>query len=469
MKFKTFFKTIVRCVAAAVIFSITFQCSEEQFTPEAHPIDSTKVTASAITAPLSCSTCTYVIPANKYTIDGKVLGFKPGDVICLSSTTVYKSLAFNNIIGTADNPIIITNCGGTALIDATGQGFGIRTQNSKYFRISGGATDNTYGIKCTGATSSGLILGYLSSDFEIDHLEIANTGFAGVMAKTDPSCNVETQRGNYTMRNISFHHNYVHDTGGEGFYLGHSSYNGVSNSTCGLLLPHLIENIRIYRNHVKNSGWDAIQLSSAPRGAQIYANKIENYAMANKASQNSGICIGGGTGGVCFGNFIHGGTGPGMSVFGITDNVVHNNIILDAGNVGIFCDERTTTLGMGYRIIHNTIINSKSDGIKIYSEKVQNAVINNIIVNPGSYVAIGSKAYVSTLSTSVPLRMLNNYTTMNIADVKFVNAAAFNYRLNSTSPAIDKGYNISTYAITRDFYASSRFKGLQYDIGASEY
>ncbi len=97
--------------------------------------------------------------------------------------------------------------------------------NSKYFRITGsGDSAHRYGIILKGASTMGLNLGLLSTNFEVDRLEIADIGFAGIMAKTDPKCGKPYGRDKFTMREIKIHDNYIHDTQGEGLYIGNSFY-----------------------------------------------------------------------------------------------------------------------------------------------------------------------------------------------------------------------------------------------------
>jgi hypothetical protein len=56
---------------------------------------------------VECTSCTYVVDANAETIDGEVLGLKPGNVICLNQALKYGNLSFINLQGTAENPILI--------------------------------------------------------------------------------------------------------------------------------------------------------------------------------------------------------------------------------------------------------------------------------------------------------------------------------------------------------------------------
>jgi hypothetical protein len=461
-----------RLVVTYAFLAIMFQCSDEETiqpsTAENPEKDLAVKATAAMNSPADCSTCTYVVPVGKTTIDGLLLGFKPGDVICLNSAATYGYLAFKNINGTAENEITIINCGGPVAIDAPGKPYVVKIYNSKYFRFAGGKVTGTYGIKLSGASGNGLVLGPLATNFIVNHIEVHNVGFAGIMAKTDPTCDDATIRGNFLMKNVYFHSNYIHNTTGEGFYIGHSSYSGVNNATCGLRLPHLIENIKVYRNRVVASGWDGIQMSCATKGAAIFENVIENFSVANKDAQRSGICIGGGTGGVCYSNLINTGNGPGMSVFGLADNLIYNNIIINPSTMGIFCDERTAP-GPGYKFLNNTIINPKTEGIRIYAETVPNNIFsNNIIVNPGSYATYGEGAYIMKYK-SVILDATNNYFTRNLDELKFINPAANNYRLTSLSPVVDKGRSVITYNILTDFYNAQRSKGVACDIGASEY
>jgi hypothetical protein len=65
--------------------------------------------------------------------------------------------------------------------------------------------------------------------------------------------------------------------------------------------------------------------------------------------------------------------------------------------------------------------------------------------------------------------MSNNYFTASADSVMFVNAGALNYRVQSASPVIDMGRDISSYNILTDFYKKTRLKGEACDIGAAEY
>jgi hypothetical protein len=468
---KNLFKPLVKFTA---ILSLFLQCSTEEEILDERQIAEDVTIAAATTSPADCSTCTYVVPSNTNTqvVDGLKLGLKPGSVICLSAANKYGNITFRNIVGTATAPIIITNCGGTAIMTATGRPYNMKTEYSRYFKITGGS-GTTYGIKLNGGHMS-LTLEKLSTNFEVNNVEAYNSGFAGIMAKTDPTCDDATIRGNFVMRNVSIHDNYVHDTGGEGLYVGNSFYEKGLITECGYRLPHIIDGLKIYNNKVKNPGWEAIQVGCALYGAYVYNNTIENYGMQNEPAQNNGIQFSEGSKGICYGNLINKGPGIGINVVGYGDTFIHDNVILNSGNFGIFCDERLRYEGLaGFRIINNTIINPKTDGIRTYGDQVPNIIVNNIIVNPGNYTTYVyprtcNDAYAYKLNKTMTVQMSNNIVTRDINSVKFVNAIALNYRLATTSPALNKGKDIQSFNIPKDYYKQTRLKGTAYDIGASE-
>jgi hypothetical protein len=286
-------------VSGFVVFCLFFQCSEDDLLlTNSTSTTTTTAGAATLTSTSDCG-CTYTVPANLSRIDGQKLGIKPGAVICLKAGTAYGVLVFTNIRGTSAAPITIRNCGGTAVVTGTGKWYGIRTELSSFIKITGGNVSGTYGIKINGGTQS-LHLEGLTTNVEVDHVEILNSGFAGIMAKTEPGCNDATLRGNFVMRNVFLHDNYIHDTGGEGFYVGHTFYGGIQTD-CGFRLPHVMENVKIYNNLIKNSGWESIQVGSTPTGADVYNNRIENYGVKNKLYQNNGVQFGDGAPGRFFG------------------------------------------------------------------------------------------------------------------------------------------------------------------------
>src|SRR5690349_18180216 len=185
-----------------------------------------------------CDKCKYIIPVKGDWIDGDKLHLQPGDTICLDGSRTYNiPLRFRNINGTKEKPITIINCNGIVNITVPSNlVYAVKFEYSKHFRITGTGEASTYGIHISGANKLGITFDKLTTDFEADHLEVSDVGFAGIMAKTDPTCDSTTTRGYFTMRNVDIHHNLVHNTGGEGLYIGNSFYSTGAQTSCGLQL-----------------------------------------------------------------------------------------------------------------------------------------------------------------------------------------------------------------------------------------
>ncbi|HYF66829.1 MAG TPA: hypothetical protein VD884_01775 [Ohtaekwangia sp.] len=109
---------------AFTLFALT-QCTEqEDIKPAAPAVEETanvtpatgqepalSLTIDGIHTVLSsttdCKSCTYIVPENATVVDGKELGIKPGQAICLKENGLYGNLKLINLEGKADEPIII--------------------------------------------------------------------------------------------------------------------------------------------------------------------------------------------------------------------------------------------------------------------------------------------------------------------------------------------------------------------------
>ncbi len=411
----------------------------------------------------------------------------PGDTIFIQAGK-RKVLRVDGFHGDSLNNIVFTNLGGDVVIennDNNNLNYGISIINCSYFRFTGtGNSDSTYGIKVlkTREGASGLSIDQMSTNFEIDHIEIANTGFAGIFSISQPTCDETSNRGNFVQRDVSFHDNYIHNTWGEGMYIGHSFYSGYTKICDGVskvLYPHEIQGLKVYNNRVDSSGWDGIQVSSANIDCKIYNNVVTNYGTKNEESQKAGIQIGSGTTGLCYNNAILNGNGSGINVFGTGNNIIYNNIIVNAGKMidtikiayGIFCDDRFTTPGAPFHFINNTIINPATDGIRMYStESKNNKFYNNLILKPGSisnYKDV-TQSYVY-INPGVDADISNNYFSQNLPTTFNYDSLTNVFQYTSTLPVYNIGRNVSEYGIIKDFNNLERSIYGNYDIGAYQF
>ncbi|SDP29848.1 Right handed beta helix region [Mucilaginibacter sp. OK268] len=451
---------LIRIIAGALVISSFAMCTKSKIEKSA---SATSNTESVNLQTEAVSTFTYTVKPSEWMVDGTNI---PAGATIFIPTGTRGSLLFKNLKGTAAAPITITNQGGKAIISTSvTASYAFKTQNCSYFKVIGKGTSSIKnGLAIIGG-NIGMTMDDLSSDFEIAGVEVCNSGFAGIMAKTDPSCNAATWRGHFTMKNVIIHNNYVHKTGGEGFYIGNSFYaDGVSLS-CGTVLPHDVVNAKIYANFVDSTGSEGIQVGCAVSGCEVYNNMVINPGMNPfSAYQDNGIQIGEGTGGRCYNNLIANAPGNGIIVLGLGNNQVFNNYILNSKSYGIFADSRYTP-GLYFQFINNAIISSKLGGIKLNSETIpMNTVINNVIVQSG-----GASLAIIRKSSSVKLTALNNYITNDVNNIKYVNYNGGDFHLLSSSPLIRAGQNTTAYGVSFDYFSTPRPPVSAFDIGAAKY
>ena len=438
----------------------------------------------------------YIIGLDKLFIDANDLPYnevKPGDTLYFEAGN-RNYLLIKNFQGAAGKPIVMMNYNGVVVID-TDHYFGISIQNCRYLKLTGtGSPGQNYGFYVKRvANGAGLGIGNLSSDFEIEHVSIENTSIAGIYAKTEPDCTMTSVRGTFTQYNTSIHDNYISNTGNEGLYVGSSKYDGISVQCDGkevLLLPGLLDGVKIYNNTIRYSGWDGIQVSSASKNCQIYNNTILFDSQAEIGSQMSGILIGGGSKCDCFNNFISQGKGNGIECHGLGGSRIFNNIIVDAGlsfdttdkthmKHGIFVSDVSIQNDSAFYIQHNDIINPKSDGIRFSSIKSKkNLIASNIIINPrnfdyyenGNTSFKGKDAYIMFQSAESDVTLQNNYLERNANNAGFLSSnmkSPLDFKLVEGSQLIDRA-DVDK-RISFDFSGTPRPVGVMSDIGAFEF
>jgi parallel beta-helix repeat protein len=132
------------------------------------------------------------------------------------------------------------------------------------------------------------------------------------------------------------------------------------------------------------------------------------------------------------------------------NNQAYNNIVY-GNKCGIQVDYRCHNC----EVYNNTVYGNHLTGISVSGSN--NAVIkNNLVYDNGSAIQDSGTGTI----------VANNWTDSN-GNPRFVNAAANDFRLQSTSPAIDAGVTLS--AVPTDLTGLARPQGARYDIGAYEY
>ncbi len=433
----------------------------------------------------------YLVDNSILVVDGTSSPFNgilPGDTLLLKSG-LRSNLLLIHLNGSATKPIIIINKGGIVRIN-TDSYYGISIRESRYFRLTGqGSEADFYGIRIERvAGGAGIGINDLCSDFEIDHVSIENTLLGGIYAKTDPNCNTPSTRDKFTQFNTIIHDNHIARVGNEGMYIGNTNYFGTTENCNGkdtLLLPSLLDGVRIYNNIVEFTAWDGIQVSSASKNCQIYGNLILHDSQEGYFSQMSGIMLGGGSKCDCYNNYIGQGKGSGIESHGLGGYRIFNNIIVDAGRSfqpldstvrvhGIYVSDITVETDSSVHILFNNIINPKMDGIRFQSIVSKNSVIaSNLILNPGGYDYYendntnhtGDDAYIMIPDENSSVLLKNNFKSR---DITSAGISLIDYKPSEGSPLIDAAYS-NRMGINFDYSNSIRPNGETADIGAFEF
>ncbi len=142
---------------------------------------------------------------------------------------------------------------------------------------------------------NGLTVNGGATRFEIDHVEISDGGFAGVMIKSKPDSK--------DMEDFHLHHLYIHDVGGEGMYLGSTESDP----------QHQLNGIRVEHCAVLRTGAEALQAGQLGPGCIFRHNVLwggMDWLSPFGFHQDHGVQLAIRNGGIIF----------------------ENNIILGAGN-----------------------------------------------------------------------------------------------------------------------------------------
>lgn len=203
-------------------------------------------------------------------------------------------------------------------------------------------------------------------------------------------------------------------------------------------------------NIAKNT---VIDTGSGPGGGGIYLANSDANIQNNALRQNSAPL----GGGVAF-------LGTGSMV------LVNNTIVSNASRAGsaasgggLFVSNHTS----GKASVVNNIFTSNSN-FQIFEMGAFATYSNNLITNSGNGMFYSFPAHIITDIRNFNGNPHIRYPVFNIgSNPAFVNAAAFDYRLNWNSPPVDAGRTAAAPAF--DIRNAHRPSGIRTDIGAFEY
>ena len=236
---------------------------------------------------------TFTLPATDGTsiyYDDVKAAFPDVDFTTLSRLYIpaghYKSVSLGNLPDRdAASPLVITNKGGQVAVgpnDPDGNFIWAMNGGSnwiltgRYDPDSGTGDEAFQGHRCGAYAGSRGHYGFLSddafahrqylhmgiavggvTDVELEYLEITRSGFAGIRMLNPGDTPLP-------MANVRIHDNYVHDTDGEGFYIG---WTGAPPSNP---LPGL----QVYQNRIVRTGNEALQIQNLGDGTEVHNNVV---------------------------------------------------------------------------------------------------------------------------------------------------------------------------------------------------
>jgi hypothetical protein len=343
---------------------------------------------------------------------------QPGDTICIAAgrrTNQY----LQGITGTAEKPIVITNCPEGRVFIGTTFRYGLWLDSVAHVRVTGGLDPAvTYGIHIDGtASGSGLQVTGLSHHVEIDHIEISGTSFAGIMVKKDYGGTPPVPWPVFT--GLSIHHNSIHHTGGEGMYLGETKSPG-----------QFFREVSIHHNLLRYTGWDLLQVANMD-GVVIAHNVMVHGGVLREPLQQNGFQIGDNTHNLRFHhNVVMGVQANAAIVMGSGNITLDSNWFSGAkGDQALFIDNRSfVDTGAPIAIRDNFWV---SDSVvrhwSVYNE-------HNAILLTGNHLApdTGLIRYASGAGPANVTLQANEFLALE--PLRFVDSTAGDYRIPADSP-----------------------------------
>ena len=404
----------------------------------------------------------------------------PGDTVTLAAGT-RGPLKITDCKGSASSRIVIRNDvnGSSPTIlqksDGASGGFVLQCYNCNYVVIdgtdkwNGAPSGRTYGIKATQSGSGGptafvKILGRSSfvtiRGVEVDGKwpSLAKDGIG--IDVNDHAIDAASNPGVWR-EGFLIEYNYVHNTEGEGVYVGPNYPQGD--------LP--LRNIEIRNNLVEDTGWDGINLKMAVQGANSIHHNVIRRA-GSKTDGTAGQHYGIGfyeSNGKIYSNWVENSGETAIShymqylpmSYGAQASEIYNNVVIKPGRTGPLAGNGITpgnssgAAAAAPKIYNNTIVGAEGSGIKVGSDSPSGFIRDNIVVD-----SIGGAV---SAPGSVP--QTNNLVGTS-AKAMFVDAARLDFRLQAASPARNSGS--SSFPAT-DYDGIARPQDSAADVGAFEF
>jgi hypothetical protein len=383
---------------------------------------------------------------------------QPGDMVTLASG-IREKLTIQNCTGNSATAIVIRNdprgTSPTQIRRSSGGAGGfifhcvscVWTTIDGSYKWVGAPAGETYGIQVSmtggGSPTAFVRIAGVSRFVTIRNVEVdgawPSIATDGIGISINDQAVTTAKYPGLWREGILIENNFVHDTEGEGVYVG-------PNWPLGDI-P--LRNVEIANNRVEGAGWDGIQLKSAIAGTNIIHHNIVKRVGVRKdsrAGEHYGISIYEGNGQI-YGNWVEQSGEAGIShfihhmpaSFGVQQVEIYNNIVLDPGRTGpnaghgIVSTHAAGTARVLPNIYNNTVVRAKDDGIRVGGDAAGGLVRDNIVADAGKS------------AIKVPSNVGRSKNLVGpVSQMGFVDAASMNFRLAPSSSARNSGSNGSS-------------------------
>lgn len=331
--------------------------------------------------------CDHTLGTEVTVANGTALGVAPGDRVCITSGA-RPFLRIQEFMGTAEAPITVLNCGGVVEIRNTDRAYALVIEGaSEHVRVTGTGDDTAdYGFRVSAPdlepyAGVGVWIQGRATDIEVDHMEVYETGFAGVMAKTDPGCDDRPFWDGFVQRNTHLHHLWVHDTGGEGFYIGSTQTGGYTRTCDGasVTIPaHFLEGVDVHDVIIEDTGWDGIQIGFARTDCSFRDSVVRRVGLEGVEFQVQGLQIGFASSCEVRRNDLRDGPAMGIIVLESGDGTFADNVIARFGGDGIYANPREAEVAT-WNVVHNTFVGFGGAALRAFGGG-DGLVANNFVI-----------------------------------------------------------------------------------------
>ena len=363
----------------------------------------------------------------------------------------YYEQVITKTAGTVDRPITITSYNGTAVIDGSTQNWvagsnqnqGMVELRAPYYKVQN--------LEIVNSKNTGLVLG--ADDLTVEGCEVEETQRNAI--STDTSFQTASPGTGVMIHNITLIGNIVQNAVLMG--LGY-----------GQAISLIADGFLVSGNTVTNNITEGIDIWLGSTHGEVSNNMVYN-------NQRAGIYVDGSSYIRVDRNQVYNGIRGGIAVssecthYTCHDIWVYNNVLYDNRVTGILISDPNNHGTQNILIANNTLVNNTTN-IYLRGDRITADIMNNLCyVND----PLGKNLY--SVATNSTVSIHNEVLLSNLNG--FVSATAKDFRLTSSSPAIDKGSALpilvddlgNTYVITTDFLGLSRTVNGHIDAGAYEY